>query len=177
MMVISGDELQTFKLFTKSSKWVLVCVFISENRRGLISRHTLQMAWDPLFIGILEGLTRYRVGFYTVPSSNWHVPELFCLLRELATVPCKSLHGTVFSFWHVLNSFCLMCELAMVPCKSLHGTVLVFWICLFLGLGARCRVFMGTVPCSFVLLVFSSVFLQLFACFFVWGLVLPEITF
>ena len=114
---------------------------------------------------------------YTVPCSNWHVPELFCLLRELATVPCKSLHGTVFSFWHVLNSFCLMCELATVPCKSLHGTVLIFWFCLFLGLWARCRVFLGTVPCSFVLLVFSSVFPQLFACFFVWGLVLPEITF
>ena len=149
MMMISGDELQTFKLFTKSSKWVLVCVFISENRRGLIPRHTLQMAWDPLFIGILESLTRYRVGFYTVPCSNWHVPELFCLFCELATVPCNNLHGTMLDFL-----FCLFPWYgSTVTCLMKHGAVFLHF------------------------LVFSSVFLRLFACFFVWGLVSPEIVF
>ena len=134
--------------------------------------------------GMRSSIYRHSGGFDTVPCWILHgtVLQLTCARFVLSFVWAG--HGTVvlghdpvFSFWHVLNSFCLMCELATVPYKSLHGTVLVFWICLFLGLWARCRVFLGTVPCSFVLLVFSSVFLQLFACFFVWGLVSPEITY
>ena len=71
---------------------------------------------------------------YTVPCSNWHVPVLFCLLCELATVPW---------FWDTIPCFLFgMCWIHFVLCVS--------W--------PRCRVKVYTVPCSSSDFVFFLVF-------------------